>query len=437
MRVGPTVAVVALAVVTTVGAVTFHTARGDDPAGYVRPVPPPPVGVFAAGGVPRTDPAIERVLAHDLPELIGMLWTGGREADRAARFAYLREHPALASRGPVLVRAWRAMIDELDRWWRAKPGTRAATAAQHALRARVDVVSDQLAALELGYALQARLEPELAGQRPGIFSYRIERVAFVRTNTERVRVLDARRLDPLDGGNTLLGMKSDEELDDPIVVLDAVEAKVEHQILPVLAGHRFPIASADGWRPAHRLGAVASAAIRRELLAALYQDAEDPARASARCAALIVASVRRHEAQHQLDQHHGLTHPARLSDQLGVARSAPLAVRARFELSAYLSQLAADVWTPQLTLWNLARHAFRRGTVHGAEAAVAVVAIEALAAKLHVPVRGSALRGGRIDRDRLAELMVALGGRTTVELRTAAAAAWRELYGAPLARIYD
>lgn len=437
MRVGPTIAVVALAVVTTVGAVTFHASSPDPTGAYIRPTPPPPVGVFRDGGAPRQDPALERVLAHDLPGLIGLLWTPGGEAERVDRFAYLREHPAVAAHGPALVRAWRAMIDALDRWWRAPAGSRATTVAANELRARVDVVSDQLAALELGYYLEPRLDPAPPGRRAGIFSYRIEHVAFVRSNHDRVRVLGARRLDALDGGVAVLGMKSDEELDDPIVVLDAVEAKVAHQILPVLAGERFPIdLGTPSGSTARRLGAVASAAIRRELLAALYDDVADPGRAATRCAQLIVASVRRHEAQHRLDQERGLAHPEALVRLLGDAGS-PLAVRVRFELSAYLSQLAADVWTPQLTLWNLARHGFRRGTVHGAEAVVSVVVAEALARQLHLPVRGSALRGGTIDRDRLAALMVALGERTTVELRSAAAAAWRELYGAPLARLYD
>ena len=256
----------------------------------------------------------------------------------------------------------------------------------------------------------------------------------MRTNEERVRVLAARRLDRRDAGAAVLGLTSDEELDDPIVILDAVEAKVQEQILPVLAGHEFPI----GWH-AGRLpvGRVAREAIRRELLAALYRDVGSPERAAQACAKLITASVRRHEAQHKLDQERGLAHPAALAMHLDERASSPFALRARYELSAYLSQIASDVWLPQLTLWNLARHAFRLPAIHNEESVVAVVVVEAIAHELGIRARGPVLRGAQIDRDRLGELMSEIGRRSTVELRNAAAAAWTQLFGAPLARVYD
>ncbi len=428
MRPGP-LAVVTLAIATTVGGMVFHAYSGPSTrTGYVRPTPPAPVGVFRDGGAPRRDPAIERVLASELPALIADLLAGGSsEAWRAERFAYLREHPAFAAHGPALTGAWRAMIDDLERWWRAPAGRE--TAAANELRARVDVVSDQLAALQLGYYLDARLEPDLPRRRPGVFAYRIERVRFVRTNHDRVRVLDARRIDSLDSGAAVLGMKSDEELEDPIVVLDAVEAKVDQQILPVLAGDAFPIEGRG-------MGRAAGDAIRRELMAALYDDVSSQDRAAARCRELLAGSVRRHEAQHRLDQERGLPHPARLVQVLGGERTTAFAVRARFELSAYLSQIASDVWTPQLTLWNLARHGFN-SQARSEEAIVAGIVAEELANQLGIGSPLSVIRDRHVDRDRLARLMVALGGRSTGELRNAAARAWRELFGSPLVRVYD
>ena len=61
----------------------------------------------------------------------------------------------------------------------------------------------------------------------------------------------------------------------------------------------------------------------------------------------------------------------------------------------------------------------------------------AIAHELGIRSPGPGLRGAQIDRDRLGELMIAIGGRSTVELRNAAAAAWKQLFGTQLARVYD
>jgi hypothetical protein len=105
--------------------------------------------------------------------------------------------------------------------------------------------------------------------------------------------------------------------------------------------------------------------------------------------------------------------------------------------SAWISQIASDTWLPQLTLWNLARHGFRRTTARRAESYVDVVVIESMARELGISPSGPIVHGGEIDRDRLARLVIPLSRRTTVELRSAAAALWRDLYGAPLVRLYD
>lgn len=421
-----------------VGAVTFHAYSGTQgAAAYTRPVPPAPIGVFRDGGVPRRDPAIEKVLSSELPALVqGLLAGGSDEATRARRIAELREHRAFSAHGPALTGAWRDMIDSIDRWWRISSSEEAREGANE-LRARVDVVSDQLAAAQLGYYIDPEIVSDHPRRRPGIFTYRIEEVRFVRTNEDRVRVLTARRLDTQDAGATVLGM-TNEELDDPVVLLDAVETKVATQIVPILAGQDFPVAD-DGWARTPRgrtAAAAAGAAIRRELMAALYDDVASSELATARCRALLVDSVRRHEAQHRLDQGRGLAYPATLATRIGEKKQAPFAIRARFELSAYLSQIASDTWLPQLTLANLARHGFRRGQ-RTEEAFVAVIVIEGVARRLGITAGGALIRRGEIDRDRLAGLLVSLSSRTTVELRSAAAALWAELYGEPLVRLYD
>ena len=434
----------ALATATTVGAATVLAIQGPaEPATYQRPAPPPAIGAFRDGGAPRHDPAIEEVLGGELPRLVvAGAQTAGRgalaDADRVQRLAALRAEPAFAAHGPGLARAWRAMLTSLEPWLALTAADPEWPTAARELRARAEVVSDQLAAANLGYYLEPSLVADHPRRRTGIFTYRIEHVAFVRANDQRIRVLDARRLDRLDAGATLLGIKA-EELDDPVVLLDAVEAKVETQILPMLAGRAFPLGD-DAWAASPRGRAAARAAgdaIRRELLSALYTDVGSTERAMARCRALLVASVRHHEAQHRLDQDRGLTHPDVLARRLGDRPTEPFALRTRYELSAYLSQLASDVWLPQLTLWNLARHGFRRSHTRTEEALVAVFAIEGLARRLGVGAGAEVLRNGEIDRDRLAALATALSTRTTVELRAAAAGLWAELYGRPLVRLHD
>ena len=430
---------------TAFGAATVMAIQG--PAridAYERPPPPAPTGVYRDGGAPRRDPAIEHLLATELPALVAMsALVGSSRADEPARHRLveqLRTTSVFAAHGPQLANAWRAMIETLDRWMQRAPGDRGFLALSRELRARCDVLSDQLAAAGLAYYLDPEIVRDPHPRRQaGLFAYRVEDVAFVKSNTRgKIRVLGAHRLDPADRDASKLGMNID-ELEDPVVLLDSVDAKVATQILPVLAGRAFPLAD-DAWiftTRGREATAAASFAIRRELLAALYTDAEDRDRAGARMRSLIYTSVRHHEAQHRIDREGPpLAYPPELSTRLGDKKNDPFAIRSRFELSAYLSQLASDTWLPQLTLWNLARHGFHGGS-RREEAYVAVVVIEGLARKLDVPGTGPIVTDGRIDRDRLAQLAAPLAQRTTVELRRAATQLWGEMFGAPLVRLYD
>jgi hypothetical protein len=331
------------------------------------------------------------------------------------------------------------MLGALDHWMVLTPTDHDFLPAGQELRARIDAVSDQFAAAELAYYI----DPEIVSDpqprsRPGIFAYRVEDVAFVRSNDRAsVRVLEARKLGDGHSGQRL-GMNED-ELADPIVLLDAVDAKVQNQILPVLAGDTFGIADSE-WAYSTRgrqAEAAATVAIRDELLAALYTDAQDPTTASGRTRDLIATSVRHHEAQHKIDRDRSLRYPPELSTRLGDKKNDPFAVRSRYELSAYLSQIASDTWLPQLTLWNLVRHGFHKGA-RREESYVAVVVVEGLSRQLGLPTVGAIVkRDGSIDRDRLAELAMPLARKSTAELRSAAAKVWADLFGEPLVRLYD
>ncbi|MGN6108527.1 MAG: hypothetical protein ACTHU0_25705 [Kofleriaceae bacterium] len=397
-----------------------------DPEGrFERPTPPAPVGAYRDGGVPARDPALELLLARELPGLVASKQVG-----------VLRDHPAIAAHGPAQAGAWRAMIGTLEQWLAADPDAPGVERRADELRARTFVVSDQLAAAQLGYYVEAALLATHGRRRPGVYTYRVDDVAFVRASDERVRVLGMRRLDPANDGMAALGMAG-EELEDPVVLLDQVDDKVTRQILPVLRGEPYVLGD-PSWartRIGRQAGAAAGDAIRRELLTALGPDLEAIERATTRCQRLVAASVRHHEAQHVLDRTRALPHPAALAAH--VPSSGEFGLRTRLELSAYLSQVAADMWLPQLVLWNLARHAFRPTYSASEEAYAAVAAIEGLARRLAIASPGPVIHDGRIDRDRLAALVGPLAARPTHELRSAAAALWGELFGRRLPRIVD
>jgi hypothetical protein len=157
---------------------------------------------------------------------------------------------------------------------------------------------------------------------------------------------------------------------------------------------------------------------------------------------LLIASVRHHEAQHGFEQERIPSYPEILALHVGPlrdqqGRTNPMATRTRNELSAYTSQIASDMWLPQVALWNLSRHAFqsaRRGTP---ESFAAVIVVEGLARQLGIPSPGPVIHGGAIYRDRLAQLVGPLALRPTIELRSAAARLWAELFGEPLVRLVD
>jgi len=432
-------AIAAVAITVGVASAAIKIVTTTDPgAAYLRPFPPPPVGAFREGGVPMRDPMIEHVLAVELPGLVDhpVADEDGRHRVATVLRDHPRDHPAFATHGPALATAWRDMIDGIDRWMDLDSTDRTFRAMSTELRARVDVASDQLAAARLGYYLDPEILAEHSRRRTGIYAYRVDEVAFVRTNDERVRVLGVRRLDHLEDVVTLLGLTT-EELHDSVVVLDQIDEKVRSQILLVLTGGGYPLGD-DAWgRSRGRAIAVAAGdAIRRELVIALGTDASSLELATVRCRNLITASVRHHEAQHGYDHDRDLRLPAALAEHVGEASSA-FAVRSRYELSAYLGQIASDIWLPQLTLWNLSRHAFRGSNKRIEEAYVAVVIVEGLARQLHIESAGPVFHNGALDRDRLAALVGPIAARSTTELRSAAAKLWADLFDQHLVRIVD
>jgi hypothetical protein len=167
-------------------------------------------------------------------------------------------------------------------------------------------------------------------------------------------------------------------------------------------------------------------------------------RIASRCQQLVMASVRRHEAQHGLDDEraHPLRYPIALETYLGGATALDgepreMVERARAELSAYVSQIVNDPITPQLTLWSLASFTFDGGQRRVAESYVGLVILETLAHHLAIPIPGELVHDGQIDRARLAQIATPITQATGDQLRAAARATWAELYGVPFVEILD
>ncbi len=417
-----------LALTTTIAAATVVVVTAPVPGAIPnRPPPPPPAGAFAVGGSPGHEHAVEQLFVDQLPNIIVSRAVAHRIVDRDP--AALAGHPGVAA-------AWRELVE-------AAPGIDVDDRSKEPeeLKVRLQVLSDQLAAANLGYfaAVERTQRNDIV-----IGVYKIAKITFVRADRERVRVLDAVRLKQ-DAVKPVLGMKAD-GMDDPIVLLDQVTAHVANQYLPVLDGRPYSLAD-DGWDRGGRgrsATMAATRAIRREMGVALGNDANSIDRATIRLRKLVLASVRHHEAQHGHEQDKQLAYPDELAKLVGPLRDGngrinTMAVRARNELSAYTSQIASDMWLPQAALWNLARHAFQSGRRGSPESYAAVLVIEGLARQLDVmPASArSALEGGKIDRDRLAELVAPLASKTTIELRSAAARLWGELFDEPLVRLVD
>ncbi|MBA3462662.1 MAG: hypothetical protein H0T46_22085 [Deltaproteobacteria bacterium] len=159
---------------------------------------------------------------------------------------------------------------------------------------------------------------------------------------------------------------------------------------------------------------------------------------------LLQATVRRHEAQHGLDDDRPepLRYPPLLEDHLGDELDDDGEPRrrvesARAELSAYISQLANDPTTPQLSLWNVARFAFDDNSVGSSESYAGVLIIEGLARHLGMQSPGPVIHDRRIDRERLTALASPMTKLPGDKLRAAAVALWKELYAEDMVPIVD
>lgn len=164
-------------------------------------------------------------------------------------------------------------------------------------------------------------------------------------------------------------------------------------------------------------------------------------RIAAKLVDLVTATVRRHEAQHGMDDDRPLPYPAILADLLGPpAREDGEPIRrverVRAELAAYTSQIANDPALAQLSLWMVARHAF--GNARTAEYYSGAIIVDGLARHAGITGTGPGIdKHGEIDLRHLAAAAEALALVDNSRLREAAQLLWRELYGKPIIPIVD
>jgi len=376
--------VLALFVGTTALGLYLARAGRPVPAHRERVVSPPARGVYVTGGVPARDAAMHELLAGDFMEFVlavdRIRGTGRVQPHRAELRTLLDRAEPMAAHGPALAAAWHAMLAALDHWVVVPEDRRTFDKEAHELSAKVRAVSDQLAAAGIGYFLEGDVVTMSGHAHALVFAYRVEDVRFVHVLGLPRRVLSLRRIDRVNLMHNELGMQSD-DLGDPVVLLDQIDAHVVRRTLPVLAPEA-PYALAeddDAWAvrdDARALMAAAGAAIRDDLVRALGADAgpatevatlleqramllgehrwravdlllpgdvldrlplgddlprvqeielalvdHDAVDLAARCRDVVAASVRRHEAQHGIDADRAdaLRYPEPLAELLGPA----------------------------------------------------------------------------------------------------------------------
>jgi hypothetical protein len=245
---------------------THHAA----PRTWVRPLSPPTAKAFDLGGVPLRDPAIDIALDKPLTELVV---EAGRARDNGdTQFALTLAKLRATNLGarPKLVAAWQHALDA----YATAVTTAQLDATDHdndVLREAVKELTDQFAAVGLGYFLEGRFKNGYAYLQ----AYRVDEVVYVVTNGTPRRVLSLSRIDHLNTAYAVLGMQ-DENVGDPVLHMERIAEFVASTELPTLAPDApYPIAE-EAWlatTEGKTLAAAIGTQIRREYSAVLGEDA--------------------------------------------------------------------------------------------------------------------------------------------------------------------
>ncbi|HEX5059260.1 MAG TPA: hypothetical protein VFV99_07865 [Kofleriaceae bacterium] len=260
--------VVFLAAFVGFGALYVQHALEKPSRTYAKKLPPPSADAYAKGGVPLTDPAVDKLLTEELTKLVV---EGGKAKNHemnslASVLDGLYAPDPFLKRGVALTKAWGHMLDVFNQSTQVE-------VTEHANNELAESVRDftaQLHAAGLGYVLEGRFK----NGYPYIQAYRVVEIVFVTTAGTPRRVLSIRRLDKLSSAYAVLGMH-EEDLD-PVLHLERIDENVATDVLPVLAdGASYPLADRE-WmltEPGKSLAAKVGDTVRREYKAALGNDA--------------------------------------------------------------------------------------------------------------------------------------------------------------------
>jgi len=251
---------------------------------YTRPVVAERMDAYQVGGVPLHDAALEAMLRDGLVTAVVSVDRYTRALDRgehvdpgelAAKLQALAGRTEITARSPALAKAWVALMNQLVSWSNLSPKVAVFESASNELVMRSHDVSFQLAALGLGYFLDADVTTRGNSRDAWLYAYRVELISIVERGREPMRVLNLRRLDQLNYAETKFGMQG-EELGDPLVLLDQIDENVATRDLRVLADTGSFRIGGDDWMDGNtaalELRAKVDGAVRRELTTALGVD---------------------------------------------------------------------------------------------------------------------------------------------------------------------
>ena len=285
----PWLLVLVLGLLVLGGAAIVWTVRSAEEArhpskSYARPVLPESKDAYQRGGAPLRDEALETLLRDGFATAVIAVDRYTRSLDRgehvepaelAAKLQALVDRTEISTRSPALAKAWSALMSQLVTWSNLASSDDTFDAASDELVKRTHDVSFQLAALGLGYFLDANVSWNTRSRDAYLYAYRVELVTIVERDQVPMRVLNLRRLDRLNYSQSKFGMQG-EELGDPVVLLDQIDENVATRDLRVLGEKGSFRIGGDDWMngntAALALRATVDRAVRRELVAALGAD---------------------------------------------------------------------------------------------------------------------------------------------------------------------
>ncbi|MFO0658741.1 MAG: hypothetical protein U0165_02755 [Polyangiaceae bacterium] len=155
----------------------------------------------------------------------------------------------------------------------------------------------------------------------------------------------------------------------------------------------------------------------------------------------LADTVERHEVQHRIDYSRGFTPiPSALAELLGIqnpldAPEGGMGARSRDEMSAHLAELTRDDPDVALDILLLSRFLMDRNQWGTPYHVASLLIFQEMARELSIETGGPLVVRGKLQRERVAKLTLALATAPPGQIANAARATWAKLYGEPLAAV--